>query len=218
MKTTKDYIAGLLILLSIFYGVPPAYTQNLTDSLKDVRDGQVYKTIKIGDQWWFAENLNFDTKDSWWYNDDKENGKKYGRLYTWNAAVIACPLGWQLPTDKDWQQLEKQVGLPETELQKKGWRGETINMAAKFDWLSKSNSITSLSFNVLPAGYRKHMQIAFFIHAISFDNMGQKAGFWSSTKIGSNAYYRFFETGKSGIYRYDYFRKAGFCVRCIKNK
>lgn len=200
-----------------------AFAQNETGSFTDTRDGQVYTTVQIGDHWWMSQNLNFATENSWWYDEKKENGDIYGRLYTYADAKKACPVGWHLPSDDEWKQLEQSLGLAENETWKKGWRGDTSNVGLKLRansplWASGTNTGAASGFNALPAGYRKHSIVLFSIHKISFNNAGTHTGFWTSTKAGgSNAYYRYLDHTKNSIFRYRYFDKAGFSVRCVQN-
>ena len=85
------------------------------DILKDI-DGNTYKVIKIGDQVWMAENLKV-TRDpqgnpiqSYCFDDNKNNCKKLGRLYTWDAATKISPDGWHLPSNEEWNTLIQHLG------------------------------------------------------------------------------------------------------------
>jgi len=68
-------------------------------------DIKLYKTVKIGEQVWMAENLNYKTGKSWCYENDDYNCSMYGRLYDWNTAIKACPSGWHLPTRREWSEV-----------------------------------------------------------------------------------------------------------------
>ena len=115
--------AILLLTTSAFAQLKGVFT--------DARDGKVYKTITIGTQTWMAENLaylpsvshsftsSFDFPVYYVYGYDgnsvsaakaSANYITYGVLYNWEAAKIACPSGWHLPTDAEWTILENYLG------------------------------------------------------------------------------------------------------------
>ncbi|MDR2728373.1 MAG: hypothetical protein LBB56_04515, partial [Chitinispirillales bacterium] len=97
------------------------------DSFTDTRNSQTYKTVKIGNQTWMAENLNYagsGGNTGVCYNSSSDNCSKYGRLYTWaevmNGASSSllnpsgvqgvCPVGWHVPSDAEWTILTDFVG------------------------------------------------------------------------------------------------------------
>jgi hypothetical protein len=93
-----------------------APTRDSTKTIYDYRgDKKEYSAVKIGNQWWMAENLNYDTANgtgSWCYGNSQDSCTKYGRLYNWNTAMAGassstanpsgvqgvCPSGWHLPS------------------------------------------------------------------------------------------------------------------------
>ena len=79
-------------------------------SFEDSRDGKKYKTTKIGEQVWMAENLNYWTGSSECYDNNSKNCDQYGRLYDFKTALKACPAGWHLPSKEEWRSLREFIG------------------------------------------------------------------------------------------------------------
>ena len=175
-----------------------------TNDLTDPRDGQTYETVIIGSQTWMAENLNYETSNSWWYNNNSANGDVYGRLYTYDAALTACPDGWHLPSDAEWTVLTDYLGGESV-------AGGKMKEAGTAHWDSPNTGATNTSgFTAPPGGIRYSNG--------SFNYLGI-GGFWSSSTehSGTYAWYRslYFDYGQ--VSRFYYYKAYGYSVRCLKN-
>jgi uncharacterized protein (TIGR02145 family) len=113
-------------------------------------DGEDYPTIKIKNTVWMAKNLNLPVKESWLdkekpisvCSDDKpENCKKYGMLYNRIAAKKACPKGWHLPTQAEWETLINFVG---------GEKKACRYLKATNGWDKNGNGVDTVGFAALP--------------------------------------------------------------------
>jgi len=167
------------------------------DSFKDSRDEKTYATVRIGDLTWMAQNLNYATSDSWCYGDDPSNCTKYGRLYTWDAAMSACPAGWRLPTSEDWDNLVSVAGG--------NLAGTRLKVSAP-DW----NGTDDFRFSALPAGSR--------LTNGAFGYAGAFGYWWSATEFGSgSAWYRHMGSDNAYVYENYYDKGYGFSARCLRD-
>ncbi len=127
----------------------------------DDRDNKTYKAVSInnGQTWWMAENLNYDIPDytdDVCYNNNSSNCTKYGRLYDWVAAIVfACPDGWRLPTNNDWDELlrwvdEQNGGEGSGDIYDSYTAGR--HLKASSGWNSSGNGTDKYGFSALPGG------------------------------------------------------------------
>jgi len=127
-------------------GCPVAVAVPVANTFTDPRDQQIYRTVNIGKQTWFAQNLNYQTSDSWCYLQLPEFCEKAGQLYTWEAAKTACPKGWHLPTEEDWKILSNNFGEEAADAYRYLIQGGNNNFAALLGGLrSRSGEFYGLS-------------------------------------------------------------------------
>jgi uncharacterized protein (TIGR02145 family) len=191
-------------------------------TMTDERDGQTYRTVKIGDQTWMAENLNYATDNSYCYNDATLSCDTYGRLYTWTTAVGktevecgygnecglgtgdirgVCPMGWHLPSFLEWNALFAAVGDSST---------AGIKLKTTTGWRGDGNGTDDYGFSALPAGYRTNNG--------AYNLKGDHTYFWNSTEF--NKFYVYY----TGLYSSGDYAKwsvntksGGYSVRCLKD-
>ena len=176
----------------------------------DARDGKTYKTVRIGSQTWMAENLNYETNKSYCYDNDPANCRKYGRLYTWAAAREACPAGWHLPSDAEWDALKRFVAGSLF-----GGETDSAGYALKSEsgWEEnegKRGGSDAVGFGALPAGGRGGDG--------TFGSVLEAAVFWSSTEDGASyAYGRFLYCTVTALCTFGYYKDGALSVRCVKD-
>ena len=179
-----------------------------SESFTDSRDGQSYGTVKIGEQTWMAENLNFETANSFCPEDDSRNCKRLGRLYSWAEAASVCPEGWRMPTKADFEKLIAEM-LKGGVASSKGDAGAALK--AKDGWFKKGNGSDVLGFKALPAGYRGADG--------KFDGIGGYAYFWSATEDEefpeSLAFYLFLSFSSDAASLNAFAKEDYRSVRCV---
>jgi len=182
----------------------------------DTRDGQTYKTVKIGKQTWMAQNLNYQTESgSWCYMDSASYCKQYGRLYDWNTAKTVCPKGWKLPFREDWDSLGQAVGgkkelVDDDSRGRIYWDGAAKKLKSKSGWDGSGNGTDDYGFSALPGGRRNTDG--------GFRNIGKRGYWWTATGHGSGfAFSRYMYHVKEYVDEDFNFRNEGFSVRCVQD-
>jgi len=201
------------------------------DSITDIRDGRIYRIIKIGNQWWMQENLNIGTRidrfqapsdngdiEKYCYDNSDSLCTVYGGLYRWNEMMDynpsdsgtigttqgICPEGWHVPTDSEWKALKDFLGYWDV--------GGKIKEAGTVHWESENAGATNESgFTALPGGH--------YGGIATFTNICILADFWSSTENESDEAWGYGLSHYSKSLDRDWEDKEyGFSVRCVKDE
>jgi uncharacterized protein (TIGR02145 family) len=179
-------------------------------------EGNVYKTVIIGDQVWMAENLK--NKRNLIYPDlDSNTFQEYGSLFRLNND-LGCPVEWHVPSDNEWKELEVFLGMDPSVTDSFFYRGTNEADKLKTNGSTGFNVVFPGSCNIsggeysLCGGFGKK---AFFIcsgilHGIKFMNLMGDFYIYRSIDVYSSKIYR----GAFGAYdRYPPF----YSVRCLKD-
>lgn len=200
----------------------PSEFQIETSEITDSRDGQKYKIVKIGDQWWMAENLNYYTSTGSWYydNDSAKYSKPCGRLYLWKTAMSGqasskkspsgvkgiSPLGWHIPSLSEWTRLDRY-------LESFDYTGDALKEVGTINWPAPNNGTNKAMFNAVPAG-------TVYNDGNSFANINYQTTFLTST-IDDNAggvWGTGLDRDKSNIRYAPLGLQNGWSIRCVKDK
>lgn len=206
-------------------------------TMKDRRDGKVYKVVKIGNQIWMAENLNYaDTiaapglkARSWCYDDNLANCDKYGRLYNWAGAIDAAG-DFSTNAKGCGTHLLCKIISPVRGICPKGWHipsnaefetlirtlgnGTTVGTKLKStsDWstiFGRGNGLDFYGFSALPAGIRNQS---------SFEYLGETASFWSADEVdGDGAWGLSLYHYADGVNLGNFTKQVSRSIRCIKD-
>lgn len=183
-------------------------------SFTDPRDGHVYPTVQIGYQCWMQKNMNYQTCNSWCYDNNSSNCSTYGRLYDWQTALKVCPKGWHIPTDGEWCILTQFIDQT-VDCGSDSWSGTNVGWKMKeigtTHWAPPNSGVTNISgFTALPGGYRSYSG--------SFYSLTLYAYFWSSTENSStDAWGRNLDYNYEDVNRPNNDKTYGFSCRCLQD-
>jgi len=224
----KINILDVVYLINFIYKNGPDPDCGLEMSTMTDYDGNTYYTVKIGEQWWMAENLKVThyrdgsviphVNDASWssadygayceYMTDENYVAGFGRLYNWFAVDDSrniAPEGWHVPSNAEWQTLVDYLGGDAV-------AGGKMKETGTASWISPNTGATDESgFHALPGGLRYDFG--------AFAGMGSVAWFWSSTESYSDyAWIREMTYNYAGVNSYDMGDKNnGMAIRCVKD-
>jgi uncharacterized protein (TIGR02145 family) len=198
-KMIKLAIVLSASVIAVTGGVQPPAT------ITDPRDGTAYPIVEIAGMAWLARNLAIALPSSSCPNGDEQACRTMGRLYPWHVAVSACPAGWHLSTEEEWQRLERHLGMAPAELSAERLRGTGLGD------LLKTGGSTRLEIPL--AGWRRP-DGAFRVG----NGNDRAAALWVATKANdTEAWHRDLSSARSGIWRSPVPLDYSLSVRCVRN-
>lgn len=246
MKTIKSYMIFTILgaLFTLNSGCKKEEEKKIETYTVTDFEGNVYPTVKIGNQWWMAKNLKstkysdgdlIDTtipvylsisgetspKYQWAYLANEGLAAIYGRLYTWYTVTDTrnvCPAGWHIPSDTEWTTLTDYLISNNY-----GYEGSgndiAKSMASTTGWLL--HGIVGVpGNNQVSNNSSGFASLPGGIREPDGDFLyaGGDSYYWSSTEDGATlAWYRLVDFDQSIIPRGSITKKAGLSIRCVKD-
>jgi uncharacterized protein (TIGR02145 family) len=177
----------------------------------DSRDGKKYKSVKIGDQTWMSQNLDYGGEDGdigVCQGNDPKNCQKYGRLYKWEDAMVACPDGWHLPEYDEWQTLANSAGG--------GIAGQKLK--AKSGWEKWDCEWTEVDDRGRAAKRSKCNSDNYGFSALPSSSDGQSGFWWTASENYSGATAIVMLYNSEDMRRNSYGKSQTLSVRCLKGE
>ncbi|MDX9858604.1 MAG: FISUMP domain-containing protein [candidate division Zixibacteria bacterium] len=225
----------------VFLGGPVPDCAYATGTVTDI-DGNVYQTIRIGDQWWMAENLkvthyrngdpieHVSEASAWrvlstgayceWINPIvPDYVETYGIVY--NAYAVhdsrnLAPEGWHVPSDAEWKQLEMYLGMSQSDADSTGWRGTGEGGKLKEAGLAHWHKPNAGGHN--GSGFTA-LAGGFRNRRGIFENFGADAIYWTSTRhVGDTTWFHGLSNFRSSIRRLAYDPRYGYSMRCVRDE
>lgn len=216
----KHFLVISILFFFSLSNASPKYKENVKDA-----DGNVYPTVKIGNQIWMAKNYNLKLNGSWCYNNDEKNCEIYGRLYTWSMVMNMpdscnaktcnsktpkthkgiCPEGFHVPFAWEYRTLYSYV-------REKDYSPRVPpKLKSKTLWIANNNGTDEFGFNALPAGSVSDVKI--------FNGLSMDAFFWTADESDNE---------NAECFLIDYMlddgvecspmkKRSGLSLRCIKD-
>ena len=210
-------------------------------TMTDERDGNVYRTVKIGDQVWMAENLNYADssktpsllKRSRCYKNVAKNCDVAGRLYTWAAAMDSVKTGCGYRSTCDLASANSTGSSTGSATLVQGICPTGWHLPSQTEWMALFTAVggQSTAGKVLKSqsGWNNNGNgtDAFGFSALPagdrlsdgyFYDVGARTYFWSSSEVNSSdAYIMLLYHNLKDAYLYNYDKKLVFSVRCVKD-